>query len=295
MPSAPGAARKGRLLVALFKVLGNEPEGLQAKDAIQAVRNAVELAPEEEGTFEQSGLEKFPHLLRFSTIPAVKAGWLKKDDGVWSLSEDGKSALASYPDPATFYKEARKRYLEWKKTASLDLEDSEETEVEVTEAVSLEESEDSARAEILTFLGRMPPFDFQKACAALVEALGHEVRWISDPGPDGGLDFIAYSDPIGATGRRIKGQVKRQQSKQDVDDVGAFLSKLGPTDAGLFIALGGFTKPAAMQARADDRRLVLLDGPDFVRLWIKHYHALEEEALNLLRLRPIWHLVRPTE
>jgi hypothetical protein len=28
------------------------------------------------------------------------------------------------------------------------------------------------------------------------------------------LDFIAYADPIGATGRRIKGQVKRQQSNR---------------------------------------------------------------------------------
>lgn len=70
-------------------------------------------------------------------------------------------------------------------------------------------------------------------CAKLVHALGHEVAWISPPGPDGGLDFVAFADPIGATGRRIKGQAKRQQSKQDVGDVGAFLSKLKGDDVGV--------------------------------------------------------------
>jgi restriction system protein len=159
----------------------------------------------------------------------------------------------------------------------------------------LEDDEDAARAEILGYIATMPPFDFQTACAKLIEALGHQVAWISPPGPDGGLDFVAYADAIGATGRRMKGQAKRQQSKQDVGDVGAFLSKLKGDDVGVFIALGGFTKNAEVDARADERRLILLDGADFVRLWIEHYHRLDEEARALLRLRPVWRLVPATD
>jgi restriction system protein len=140
----------------------------------------------------------------------------------------------------------------------------------------------------------MPPY-FQTCCAKLVHALGHEVAWISPPGPDGGLDFVAFADPIGATGRRIKGQAKRQQSKQDVGDVGAFLSKLKGDDVRVFIALGGFTKNAEMEARAYERRCVLLDGADFVRLWIEHHDRLDEEAKALLRLQPIWRLVLPVD
>ena len=132
-------------------------------------------------------------------------------------------------------------------------------------------------------------------CAKLVHALGHEVARISPPGPDGGLDFVAFADPIGATGRRIKGQAKRQQSKQDVGDVGAFLSKLKGGDVGVFIALGGFTKNAEMEARAYERRCVLLDGADFVRLWIEHHDRLDEGAKALLRLRPIWRLALPVD
>jgi restriction system protein len=153
---------------------------------------------------------------------------MEKQDGVWTVTQADIQALAEYPDPEAFYKRAHALYNAWKKTAKVDVgdDDTEDTEDEVSAAVSLEDDEDSARTEILNYIGAMPPFEFQTACGKLVEALGHPLSWISPPGPDGGVDFVAYADPIGATGRRIKGQAKRQQSKQDVGDVGAFLSKL---------------------------------------------------------------------
>jgi restriction system protein len=195
---------------------------------------------------------------------------LQKQDGVWTVTPDGVEALETYAEPEGFWKQARALYAQWKKDTTVDVADEDDSEEELQEATSLEDAEDEARAEILGYLGKMPPFDFQTACAKLVGALGHRIAWISPPGPDGGLDFVAYADPIGATGRRIKGQAKRQQSKQDVDDVGAFLSKLKGDDAGVFIALGGFTKNAEVIARSDERRIVLIDGAVFVRLWIEH-------------------------
>ena len=288
--------RKGRLIQALFLVLKEQPDGLAAKDAIAAVQKKIELDPSETGVFEHTGQEKFPRLIRFATIPPVKAGWMAKQDGTWTVTEEGLKALDDHTDPAAFFKQARQMYLAWKKdnkaTDASGDGDDEDSEEEIDSAVSLEDDEDAARAEILDYIAKMPPFDFQTCCAELVKALGHELAWISPPGPDGGLDFVAFADPIGATGRRIKGQAKRQQSKQDVNDVGAFLSKIKGDDVGVFIALGGFTKNAEMDARADERRLIMLDGADFVRLWIEHYERLAEEARALLRLRPVWRLVR---
>ena len=289
------AYRKGRLMRALLELLATSSDGLPAKDAIVAVKDRVDLAPEEEGAFDQSGAEKFPKLLRFATIPVARAGWMQKHDGVWTVTAEGLAALSAFPEPEAFWKEARALYVAWKKDSAVDAADEEASEEEVTEATSLEDAEDEARSEILDYIGKMPPLDFQSACAKLVAALGHRVAWISPPGPDGGIDFVAYADPIGATGERIKGQAKRQQSKQDVDDVGAFLSKLKGVDVGVFIALGGFTKAAEALVRADERRLVLLDGPAFVRLWIEQYAGLDEEARGLLRLKPIWRLVRPLD
>jgi restriction system protein len=293
--SMSAAYRKGRLMRALLELLASAPEGIPAKAAILAVKDDVDLAPEEEGSFEQSGAEKFPKLLRFATIPVARAGWMQKNDGVWTVTTDGLAALSAFPDPEGFWKQALSSYLAWKKDAAVDAADEDASDQEVSEATSLEDAEDEARSEILEYIGKMPPMDFQTACAKLVAALGHRVAWISPPGPDGGLDFLAYADPIGATGQRIKGQAKRQQSKQDVDDIGAFLSKLKGDDVGVFIAVGGFTKAAEVLARADERRLVLLDGPGFVRLWIEQYSRLDEEGRALLRLKPIWRLVRPLD
>jgi restriction system protein len=289
------AARKGRILRALFGVLKGQPEGLPAKDAIAATRDEITLTPEEEGAFEESGVEKFPPLVRFATIPVVKAGWMLKQDGTWIVTDAGLAALNDYADPGAFYKAARKLYVAWQKEEAVELSDEEESETEVTGATSLEDTEDKARQEILDHMGKMPPYDFQQACGKLIAALGHQVQWVSPPGPDGGIDFIAYTDPIGVTSRRIKGQAKRQQKKQDVDAIGAFISKLAkPDDVGVYIALGGFTAPAEALARSDERRMILIDGPDFLKLWIEHYEKLDEEARGLLRLRPIWHLVRVT-
>jgi restriction system protein len=292
--------RKGRLVRALFAVLKEHPDGLAAKEAIAAVEDSIELDPSEKGAFEQTGQEKFPRLIRFATIPPTKAGWMIKQDGTWTVTDEGLKALDEFPDSEQFFKHARQLYLAWKKAnkgaaAVVGLDDEEATDEEIDSAVSLEDDEDAARSEILDFLAKMPPYDFQSCCAKLVQALGHEVAWISPPGPDGGLDFVAFADAIGATGRRVKGQAKRQQSKQDVGDVGAFLSKLKGDDVGVFIALGGFTKNAEMEARAYERRCVLLDGADFVRLWIEHHDQLDEEAKALLRLRPIWRLVPPVD
>jgi len=38
--------------------------------------------------------------------------------------------------------------------------------------------------------------------------MGYHVAWVAPPGPDGGVDVIAQSDPLGINGPRIKVQVK---------------------------------------------------------------------------------------
>jgi hypothetical protein len=72
------AFRKGRLMRALLELLAASPDGVQARDAITAVHGKVDLTPEEEGTFEQSGAERFPKLLRFATIRWPALGGCKR-------------------------------------------------------------------------------------------------------------------------------------------------------------------------------------------------------------------------
>ncbi len=77
-----------------------------------------------------------------------------------------------------------------------------------------------------------------------LRGMGYPVPWISPPGKDGGVDVIAFTDPLGATGPRIKVQVKRWQSKVDSDGLKSFLGSLSNGDVGLYVCLAGFTKDA---------------------------------------------------
>jgi restriction system protein len=61
-------------------------------------------------------------------------------------------------------------------------------------------------SEISRYLAEMPPYDFQELVAVLLRAMGYHVSYVSPRGPDQGLDIIAFTDPLGATGPRIKVQ-----------------------------------------------------------------------------------------
>ena len=68
----------------------------------------------------------------------------------------------------------------------------------------------------------------------------------------------ARTDPLGATGPRIKVQVKRRTDKANVDSLRSFLSLLGPNDVGLFVNTGGFTSEAEREARSQESRRLTL-------------------------------------
>lgn len=88
---------------------------MQAKDAIGRVELRMDLSPFERSTFPNNpDLVRFPKLLRFSTISAVKAGWLRKKGGVWTLTDEGDSALQGFPDPTALYAESWRLYKDWK-------------------------------------------------------------------------------------------------------------------------------------------------------------------------------------
>jgi len=87
------------MIQALFRVLLGEDEGLQAKEAVARTEQRLTLTEFERATFPNNpDVVRFPKILRFTTINAVKAGWLRKRSGVWTLTEDGRAALQQFPD-----------------------------------------------------------------------------------------------------------------------------------------------------------------------------------------------------
>ena len=159
---------------------------------------------------------------------------------------------------------------------------------------SLEEAEDNAFALIYQYLSDMDPYDFQDLVGVLLEVMGYYVSWIAPRGKDGGIDIIAFQDPLGATGRRIKVQVKRQADKVSRGSLSSFLGVLGDDDIGLFICTGGFSPDAMTAARSEQtRRLTLIDAEGLLALWIEYYERIPQSKRSLLPLRAIHHLDRP--
>jgi restriction system protein len=100
------------------------------------------------------GVPRYEYIVRFSTIPFVKAGWLTKTKGQWSATDEGSAALARHAsDPEAFMREAVAHYRQWKKDQP-EADDEIETEA-VAVAGSHEEAEEAAFSETVAYVDRM--------------------------------------------------------------------------------------------------------------------------------------------
>lgn len=290
--------RTGQLLHTLFKILLERPEGMPPREALAKLRTQVKLSEYEKGRY-LSGVSRFDQIVRFATVDASKAGWMLKQKGQWTLTDQGREALTQNPDPKAFYQLAKKLYSEWRSSNPVvsPAEQTEPTEVEVEKAteIKFEQAEEQAWSEVEEYLRGMPPYDFQEVVAALLRAMGYHVAWVSPPGKDGGIDILAYGDPLGIRPPRIKVQVKRVGQNVSVDGLRAFLALLGDDDVGLFVTTSTFTKDAQELARSQEtRKVTLVDLDRFFDLWVEHYARLEEVARRRFPLQPIYFLAPGT-
>ena len=282
--------RRGEIQRATLEVLVEHPEGIQAKDAIALVADRLTLSDYETSEYAKNpGVRRIDKIVRFLTIGPVKAGWISKEKGIWTINEAGQQALRTFSDPASLFSESHRLYRAWKADQPDDLNTGTDEE---SDSATLEEAEETAWAEIRAYLAEMNPYDFQELVAGLLKGMGYHVSWISPPGPDKGIDIVAHTDPLGVEGPRIKAQVKRTpESKANAETLRAFMSTLGENDVGLFVASGGFTRDAEKEAREQEkRRITLLDLQGLFDLWVEHYDSVPDAEQRLLPLRFIPYL-----
>lgn len=289
--------RQGELIRGVFSVLAEHPEGLAATDVLKAVERRVQPTPHEQGDYpNHPGERRFEKTVRFATIGPVKAGWLVKDKGRWSLTDEGRAAYASLTDPEELQREWGRLYKAWKAAQPEATGSDEEAEADADETATatFEEAEEAAWRQIRDYLGQMPPYDFQNLVAALLRAMGYHVLWVAPPGPDRGVDMIAYTDPLGTSRPRIKVQVKRQAtSKIDAHGLRAFIGTLGGEDVGIYVSAGGFTSEAEREARSESRHVTLIDLDRLVELWVEYSPKLGDADRQRLPLKPIYFLTPP--
>lgn len=282
--------RTGELVRKLTEILIPHPEGMRAQDALKLLEKNVELTEYEKGQYPSGG-RRFERFIRFVTIDLVKAGWMVKEKGRWTITEEGRKAFQQHKSPEDFYRTARKLYWEWRRSQPPIEEQIEDEVSEKRAAISFEEAEEQAWDEIENYLRNMPPYEFQKLVAALLKGMGYHVSWIAPPGKDFGVDILAWNDPLGTKPPRIKVQVKREQNPINVSKLRSFMAVLGDSDVGIFVNVSGFTKDAEDEARTQQsRQVTLINLERFYELWIEHLDKLDQEARELFPLRPIYFL-----
>jgi restriction system protein len=226
--------RVGELVRGVFAILEANPDGLAAKEVLAELAKRVPPTPFENSAYpDNPDVRRYEKIVRFSTITAVKAGWLVKDKGHWYATEEGIRAYRRISDPAQFVREASRLYKEWKK-GQPNVEIVEAPEVPPDLSTVLEEAEEMAWLEIAEHLAAMTHTSFRSWSQDLF------VGWdITFPGwrlpvRIRGIDIIAHTDPLGITGPKVKIQVKRQQTPVSPDGLRAFMAVLAPFRCGTF-------------------------------------------------------------
>src|SRR5258708_38061400 len=99
--------RKGELVRAVFQILLDQPNGLEAQEVLHREEAVRPPTPFEQSDYPRKpGHRRFERIIRFSTITAVKSGWLSKVDGRWAATPLGHEAYARISSPVSLIYES---------------------------------------------------------------------------------------------------------------------------------------------------------------------------------------------
>jgi restriction system protein len=290
------------------KLLHGTLKALQAADGelhIQALITTLEdmltLDDWARHIYPKTGSMRWKDILQYNSVGLVKANFIIKRKGVWYLTPEGEAALKQ--SPQELMATINTAYKQWKNSnqdispeelantpePTIDELDTDTTTRQLQEA-SLQEIEQRAADGIRQRIFSLNPYEFQDLVAALLRGMGYHTPFIAPKGKDGGIDVIAYQDPLGAVTPRIKVQIKhRPETKASVQELRELIGLLGREgDVGLFVSSGGFTPDARAQARTSHVHVELIDLDRFITLWQEFYPRLTDEDQEHLRLRPIF-------
>lgn len=125
--------------------------------------------------------------------------------------------------------------------------------------------------------------------AAILEALGFHCE-VSPPGPDGGVDILAGSGPLGLDSPTLIVEVKSESSAVDVKVVRGLHSAMTQhrADQGLLVAWGGVTGPAAREFHRDRTSFRIWDSEELLDRLFETYDRLPASMRTRIPLKQTW-------
>ncbi len=279
--------RIGQYLQTAFRIAVEYGDSYPVKEIIKEVEKRLKFNDYETEVLEKSGLRRWENYIYLWSIDTVKAGWLRKHKGVWYVTEDGKKALGI--DPERFIETATAKYQEWARSRELVKEKEELESPQSFIATSYEQAQATAREKIKIFIKNLNPYNFQDLVAALFRGMGYYTPFVAPPGRDGGIDIVAYKDPMGAELPRIRVQVKhRPETKVSRSEVATLIGDLQREGyIGIIVSTGGFSPDALIEIRKASKHIEEINLDRFIDLWEEYYDKLSDEDKILLPLRKI--------
>lgn len=285
-----------KTIYAALSILKENGGEMRGKEVVDRIRDTVFFDDYENHRFEKTGYIRWESILHFYTIDCMKAGYLRKHKGIWYLTDEGEKAIDLGAE--NLLNSATKLYREWdtKRKAEddiqTDLGDLSEDDVAQIQKSLINQYEEEAYNGIRNFIIDKNPYEFQDLVGQLLTAMGYYISEIAQRGADGGIDIVAYTDPLGTRQPRIIVQVKHRPNDSISSDE---IQKLAGTlkrnsDVGIFVTSGIFSKPAKKEARESREHIELIDFERFVSLWQEYYSKMSDEQKSYLPLYPIYFL-----
>jgi len=280
-----------KLIFTAFNILKENGGQLSGRELIEKIRDNLTLDDWAKSTYEKSGNIRWQSILQFFSIDNVKAGFLIKKKGVWYLTPEGEKAINL--GEIGLFNAGREAYIKWKREnkGENEIQDDEQLAENKEQAVTIDQIEQIAIEGLEQYIGSVNPYEFQELSAALLRGMGYYTPFVSPRGKDGGVDIIAYRDPLGTISPRIKVQVKHRESPTSVHEIRQLMGLLQKDgDVGIFISTGGFTPDARSTAQGSHVHVELIDLTRFLDLWQEFYHKLTDEDKSRLPLLPVYFL-----
>ena len=249
----------------------------------------------------QAGQERWYSMLGFAGTTLKKCGLRSgKRRGYWEITEEGEKFLKTHEDKkekgehklALMYRDVAKKSQQDRKVQHGEGVSFSKTGEEVANKVQF--GEDDIYSSIYDYLETLSPYEFQDLTGYLFQGMGYVISYVSEPGPDGGIDIIAHKDAIGIEGKIIKIQVKHSQDRNNagvgMEEVERLRGLCSDKSVGVLVSLRGFTKEVQKRVRTGDSNtsIVLIDNVRFVELWIEHIDSIPEEGKGLLPLKEVY-------
>lgn len=279
--------RIGEYLQTAFKIIIEQGGSYPIRQIQKQMEQILVFDDYEKQVFEKSGYIRWQAIMHLFSINAKKAGWLRKQKGTWYVTDEGRQALEL--EPEKFIEIANIKYREWAESRDIITEKDETESPQNSIIVSYEQAQAEAREELKNYINAIDPYEFQELVAALFRGMGYYTPFVAPRGPDGGIDIVAYKDPIGAESPRIKIQVKhRQNTKVSRQEIASFKGDMqGEGCVGVIVSTGGFTEDSIAEIRRADKHIEKVDLERFIDLWEEYYNKLSDEDKQLLPLRKI--------